>query len=146
MGIGRYFAVLGAILGFGLLVTLYLLLRRSKRAALWGFAATVFLGAGWYVSIIVDSFASVVIFPHDTIYAVGYSEKAFRQVRSEEPRGRVLALLGEPLSRSDFSDDHTEYWYYSKHGPRYDTYWNKIVVFDADTGRVIRKVDEFYSD
>jgi outer membrane protein assembly factor BamE (lipoprotein component of BamABCDE complex) len=146
VGIGGYFAVLGAILVTGVLVSFVLFLRTRKKTALLGVIATVLVGGAWYAAILVDGFASVVIFPQDTIYSSSYSEEAFQKIKQGDLRRTVLNFLGKPLSRSVFTDDHTEYWYYSKHGPRHDNYWNKIVVFDSATGQVIKKVDEFYSD
>ena len=58
----------------------------------------------------------------------------------------VLASLGEPLDRQSSWDGESEIWYYTKHGPRYANYWNKIVVFDVESRRVTKKVDEYYSD
>ena len=104
------------------------------------------LAGVWYVLPLVGSIASVLFFPHDTVFSTDYSEEAFQEVREGQSKEDVLDSLGRPLDRQPSWDDESEYWYYTKHGPRYDNYWNKIVIFDADTGRVIRKVDEFYSD
>lgn len=146
MGIEGFFVVLAGILTVGLLASSFLFLRRRRRAALLTAAATLIAAGGWYPLPAVDKIAGAIFFPHDTIYASRYSDEAFHKVRVGQRGHEILALLGEPLKRSHYPDEDTEYWYYSRHGPQFDNYWNKIVVFDAHTRQVIRKVDEFYSD
>ena len=50
----------------------------------------------------------------DTEYAAGYSDKAFRNVRSGMTEANVLALLGEPLEKSPRRPDGTEGWRYAR--------------------------------
>lgn len=146
MGIEGFFLVLAGILTAGILASCFFFFRRKRRAALLTVVLTLIVAGGWYPLPVVDKIASVVFFPHDTIYAPHYSDEAFNKVRVGQHRQKILALLGEPLERGQYQDDGTEYWYYSRHGPRYDNYWNKIVVFDVQRGQVIRKVDELDPD
>ena len=146
MGIEGYFLVLVSILVVGFLLVIVLLVRRRRRSALSVLVATLVVGAVWYSLILVDRVANVLFFPDDTIYASRYSDEAFREVGMGQGPQKVLALLGEPLDRSASWDGEEEYWYYSRHGPRYDNYWNKIVIFNAHTGKVTEKVDELYSE
>lgn len=52
-----------------------------------------------------------VIYGEDTLFASGYSERAFRQVSIGDSRQRVLALLGKPLSQS--TQLWSEIWAYT---------------------------------
>jgi outer membrane protein assembly factor BamE (lipoprotein component of BamABCDE complex) len=146
VGIEGYFSVLASILVIGLTGSVVCLLRRRRKSALFALATTFVLAGAWYTLVIVDTVANLLFFPDDTIYAAGYSGGAFREIRVGQSQQEVLALIGEPLNRSLSWDDRREYWYYSRHGTRFDNYWNKIVVFDAFKGRVVSKVDELYSD
>jgi hypothetical protein len=146
MGIEGYFSILVGILFVGLASSVVFLLYRRRRSALFTLAITLGLGGVWYSLLAVDNIANKLIFPDDTIYAAGYSDRSFREVQKGQGPEVVLSLVGEPLNRSLSWDEESEYWYYSRHGPRFDNYWNKIVVFDAHKGHVIRKVDELYSD
>lgn len=146
MGVEGFFLVLSGILIVGILASCFFFVRHRRRAALLIAVLTLIFAAVWYPLPVIDKIASVIFFPQDTIYAPRYSDEAFRKVRVGQNRQEVLVLLGEPLERGRHQDDSTEYWYYSRHGPRYQNYWNKIVVFGAPNGHVIRKVDELYSD
>lgn len=146
MGIEGFFVVLAGILTTGLLASSFLFLHHRRRAAFLTAVATLIAAGGWYPLPAIDKIACVIFFPHDTIYASRYSDEAFHKVRTGQRRHEILALLGEPLKRSQYPDEDAEYWYYSRHGPHFDNYWNKIVVFDTHASQVIRKVDEFYSD
>ena len=116
--------------------------RRSLACA----AVTLVLGSGWYFTPIVDTIASTIIFPHDTVYSSRFSESAFRRLHAGESRAEVLHALGAPLARETYANDGSEYWYYSRHGLKHKNYWNKIVVFQVKTGAVKKTISEFYSD
>lgn len=146
MGLGGYFIVLGLILVIGASATLAFAIRGRRRKS-WACAAvTLVLGIGWYFTPAVDGVASIIIFPHDTVYSSKFSESAFRRIHEGELRAEVLYALGEPLEREVYKDDGSEYWYYSRHGSKCKNYWNKIIVFDAGTGEVKKTISEFYSD
>jgi outer membrane protein assembly factor BamE (lipoprotein component of BamABCDE complex) len=146
LGIRGYFLILVLILLAGVSTTLVFAIRGRRRKSLICAAITLAIGGGWYFTPIVDKVASVILFPHDTVYSSKFSESAFRRVRKGEPKAETLRALGAPLEHKTYQDDGSEYWYYSRHGPRYKNYWNKIVVFDAKKGVVQKTISEFYSD
>jgi outer membrane protein assembly factor BamE (lipoprotein component of BamABCDE complex) len=145
VGIEGFFLALTGILTIGLLASACFLLRRQRRAGALTAAITLVIAAAWYPLPAIDQIASVLFFPHDTIYAPRYSEERFRDVRAGQRYEEVLVLLGEPLERRRYGQDGIDYWYYSRHGPRYNNYWNKIMIFDH-SGRVTKKISDFYSD
>jgi hypothetical protein len=146
LGIEGYFIVLGVILVVGVATTLALAIRGRRRKSWVCGVITLVLGIGWYFTPVVDGVASIILFPHDTVYSSNFSENAFRRIHEGEPRAEVLHALGEPLEREIYKDDGSEYWYYSRHGPKYKNYWNKIVIFNVETGAVKKTISEFYSD
>jgi hypothetical protein len=94
----------------------------------------------------VDRLANILVFPDDTMYAPGFSEKAFGAISLGEKGSRVLEILGEPFSRRVGFTNGNEYWSYSKRGIRHKNYWIRIVVVNPEAGKVVGKVDELYSD
>ena len=53
-------------------------------------------------------------------------------------------ILGPPLHKREFADGRT-YWYYSRHGRRFDSYFVRILVFD-EQGRLLARRSYFYVD
>lgn len=81
---------------------------------------------------------------HDTEYAPGYSEQAFRSLKLGAEQHAVEQALGAPLEVKQFS--HGEiYWYYSRHGERSENYFVRILVFDEQK-RLLGKRHSFYVD
>jgi hypothetical protein len=79
----------------------------------------------------------------DTIYAPDYSEKQFISLKVNMDKEVALKKIGEPLETQQL--DNGELWfYYSRHGPKYDNYYVRIIVFKSD--KVIEIIKEFYLD
>ena len=81
---------------------------------------------------------------HDTEYAPNYSEEVFRSLELGSDTAAVEQLLGPPLLAKEFPDDKT-YWYYSRHGERFDSYFVRILVFDGE-GSLVARRSYFYVD
>lgn len=81
---------------------------------------------------------------HDTEYAPGYSEEVFRSLDLGTDSATVEELLGPPLLTKEFPEDKT-YWYYSRHGERFDSYFVRILVFDGE-GKLVARHSSFYVD
>lgn len=93
---------------------------------------------GWVLSFLADK--------EDTVYASGYSDEGFRRIRPGMSEQEVVDLLGAPLEKYSFEDDHGVQrvgWRYSKsaHGQSFRI---RAVVFDE--GRVKSVFREFYLD
>lgn len=146
MGIQAFFLVLAGFLGLGSVSALALVLLRRLKAARLVFIGTLLVGGAWYTLPAIDVVSNLLFFPDDTIYAKGYSEGSFRGLETGQTSKDVAAAVGEPLERRLAAGDALEYWYYSKHGRRYESYWNKILIFDASTHLLVKKISEFYSD
>ncbi|MBP5788490.1 MAG: hypothetical protein J6Y19_11835 [Kiritimatiellae bacterium] len=79
----------------------------------------------------------------ETIYAPGYSEKAFWEVRSGMSAGEVEELLGKPLWRREGAPGEEVWAYSGVECPegcvtcRDGFYWKRWVVFDGG-GKVLR--------
>jgi hypothetical protein len=80
----------------------------------------------------------------ETIYAKGYSYKAWKKVKIDDTIDRVLKLLGKPLKIFK-SDDGSSSYYYTYQGPKDTNYRMRAIIFN-NKGRVIKKVREFYMD
>jgi len=80
----------------------------------------------------------------ETVYAKGYSIKAWKEVKLNDNIERVIQLLGEPLKK-DKSDDGAFSYFYSDQGPRNKSCRVRIIVFNKE-GRVLKKIREFYID
>jgi hypothetical protein len=146
MGLEGHIFGLGLVFVVGLIGCLYLAVRQRRKMALAWAGGGLLLAAIWFALPMNDFVESLLFFPDDTIYAPGYSENAFRKIGAGQLEEEVLALLGEPLEKKLSPASGHEYWYYSEHGPRYQNFWNKIVIFDPSSERVSRKIDDFYSD
>lgn len=132
-----------ALLMGGIVTCAVLLFRRAWRGAIAVFVATPILMVGWFRVSGSDRVASW-LYPSDTVYAGGFTEQGFRSLASGADRETVVSVLGKPLRTA--VDGGKEYWYYSKHGQKYDNYWNMIVILDRASGRVVEKFREFYVD
>jgi outer membrane protein assembly factor BamE (lipoprotein component of BamABCDE complex) len=129
------------ILGITMPVAVWI--RRGWRVGLRTLVIAVLVLIFWACLVNVSLTASW-IFPSDTMYASKYTDQKWKAVNSGASRRLVTENLGYPLLENTTGDE--TYLYYSKHGPRYKNYWIKILVLDARTGSVKRKIDEFYSD
>ena len=81
---------------------------------------------------------------HDTEYAQGYSEEAFRSLDLGSGTTAVEKVLGPPLEIKEYPGGEI-YWYYSRHGKRYENYFVRILVFDGEVSLVARRA-YFYLD
>jgi hypothetical protein len=81
---------------------------------------------------------------HDTEYAPDYSEESFRSLDLGSPPVEAEKALGRPLEVKEFPDGQV-YWYYSRSGAEFDSYFVRILVFGQD-GRLISKRRFFYVD
>jgi outer membrane protein assembly factor BamE (lipoprotein component of BamABCDE complex) len=101
---------------------------RARRTAASGIVALVLLVfAGWFL-----------LYRDTSVYAPGFTQRAFEQVRPGMTQSEVRRLLGEPLGSRGRA------WYYSdpsNHG----VYHAKIIVFSEDL-RVSRKVSYIMHD
>ena len=80
----------------------------------------------------------------ETVYAKGYSDKAWNEVKINDTKERVIQLLGDPLKIYK-SDDGSSSYYYTDQGPKDTNYRMRTIIFNKE-GRVIEKVREFYVD
>lgn len=80
----------------------------------------------------------------ETVYARGYSDKAWKEVKINDNINRVIQLLGEPLKKHRCDDGSISY-FYSDQGPKNKSCRVRIIMINKD-GRVIEKVREFYVD
>jgi len=81
---------------------------------------------------------------HDTEYAPGYGEKTYRSLEFGTRQEAVEQALGPPLEVKQFPDGLT-YWYYSRHGHRFDSYFVRILGFD-EKGSLVTRRSYFYVD
>jgi len=81
-------------------------------------------------------------FTEDTEYAPGYSDKAFRKLRIGMSTGDVVALLGPPLEKGQFTASK-ETWRWSR-SPGDRSYRIRVVIVEAD--RVVQIRSSFYVD
>ena len=109
------------------------------------FAAVLFVALlpAWYQATKLDAVAAL-FYRQDTVYAAGFSERAFEHVKFGQVEDEARRILGDPLDHKVFGEK--EYWYYSKAGPRFKNYWNRIVVVDLRTRKVVEVFKEFYTD
>jgi len=104
--------------------------------------ALYFLFVGLFV---IGGFYTWVVYGRlDTVYASGYSERAFGRISPGMTKKDVVALIGEPLSTTEHSDE--ERWYYSEQSTdSRSNYYIRNVVFDM-SGNVIGTVSELEID
>jgi hypothetical protein len=88
-----------------------------------------------------------------TVYAPGYSENRFAQVRIGMSRQEVESLLGPPLRKTPLPSENRkpdDCWVYSRPpGPGLwgDNYWRWWIFFGpAKDGRVEAIVNDYYED
>ena len=144
MGIAGFFYVLGALALIAILLIMGLVLSGRRRLALRVTLTALACLALWYLLPLNDRVAAVLFFPQDTIYATGYLERSFQNLRLGQSQEEVLAILGEPLEMHSNSSGE-KFWRYSGRGSKYPNYWIRIVVF-GPSGRVVKKFSELYSD
>jgi hypothetical protein len=109
--------------------------------SLWGFA----ISRRWHLcnSISDAVWLSVYFFEDSTTYAQGYSEKAFVSIARGDSKEKVLALLGDPLSKETTARSE-EIWRYAAGAPD-KNYWFRIVVFDSG-GQVLASERKYFVD
>lgn len=81
------------------------------------------------------------MFPDTSVYAVGYSDGAYRKIKTGDSQETVLGLLGEPLERDVISG--VERWRYAK--SRADSHYRMRQVSFKD-GRVISREHYYLVD
>jgi hypothetical protein len=81
---------------------------------------------------------------HDTEYAAGFKEEAFRSLEMGIRQDEVKRRLGEPVSTKSFPDGYT-CWYYSRHGAKSKSYFVRLLEFDGK-GLLVARRGEFYVD
>jgi hypothetical protein len=77
--------------------------------------------------------------PGDTRYAPRYDERRFRSIKPGATAAEVVTLLGEPLSRRNWGDG-TTIWYYSDPGPS-QNYFVRVLIFSPEDRVIARKAD-----
>jgi hypothetical protein len=85
-----------------------------------------------------------VVTKHDTEYAPGYNERAYRSLDMGMGHEAVEQALGPPLEVKEFPDGMT-YWYYSRHGQQFDSYFVRILGFNKEGSLAVRR-SYFYVD
>lgn len=121
--------------------------RRTRRrsALLWGLVLGAFLGLLFPIRhrLVMDGplgELKILFGAGRTAYSEGYSDSSFMNIERGMAKERVLALLGEPLTRELVLHTPTERWRYSTHigggGHR-----DRSVLFQGD--RVVKVVAEF---
>ncbi len=83
-------------------------------------------------------------YEEETIYASGYSWRAWSEIRIGDTEDRVVKLMGEPLYRNQGADGR-KFYSYSIQGPRNTNYRMRGISFD-NSGRVRKKKAGFYFD
>ncbi len=88
---------------------------------------------------------------HDTEYAAGYDEDVFSALDIGASDQEVLKKLGQPFSIRNGIDARTfennghSLWDYSKHGEKSQSYFCRVLEFDARK-RLVRKHATLYLD
>jgi hypothetical protein len=102
------------------------------------------------------------LLPDQTIYASGFSEQKFSQVRRGMSEAEVLGILGQPLEVYEYASGRKypspwslkpstrtgvefRWWSYSKSGRLYDSYAVRAIKFDP-SGRVVDIDHSYYND
>jgi hypothetical protein len=80
----------------------------------------------------------------ETIYAKGYSDKAWKEVNINDTIERVVKLLGDPI-KIYRRDDGSSSYYYSDQKTGRSNYKMRVIIFNKE-GRVKEKYREFYID
>jgi hypothetical protein len=92
-----------------------------------------------------DAFFRTLLTPfEDTVWAPGFSVKAFEQARLAMDKTEITRLLGEPL-RKDCGDDGECFWIYSWHVSGTDDFDQRWVVFNRE-GKVSELRKSFFID
>lgn len=92
-----------------------------------------------------DAFFRTLLTPfEDTVWAPGFSVKAFEQARLAMDKAEIAKLLGEPL-RKDCGAHGECFWIYSWHVSGTDDFDQRWVIFNND-GRVVELRKSFYID
>lgn len=81
---------------------------------------------------------------HDTQYTPAYSEELFNSFIHGTQERFVEQAIGKPFSVKRFDEGET-FWYYSRPGSEYDSYYVRILIFD-DGGSLIGRHRCFYID
>jgi hypothetical protein len=79
-----------------------------------------------------------------TVYAVGFDETKFQQLRIGMSQAEVEAAVGQPLDKVPKLDDVPEMWFYSEGETAVDDYWRRWVMFE--NGRVSQILCDYWED
>jgi hypothetical protein len=79
-----------------------------------------------------------------TVYAVGYDEFKFKELRTGMTWTEVEAALGPPLETVPKRDDVPEVWFYSLGETSLDDYWRRWVWFR--NGKVTEITSDYWED
>ncbi len=146
MGMRLFFLILVLLLVAGVSGAAAFFLQGRKKKSLLALLVTIGVAITWYCIPMNDRLANAMVFPDDTVYAKGYSESSFQEIRSGDKVSTVLVTLGTPFSQTTTLEDGKVYWSYTRPGLNSDSYWIRIVIIDREAGCVVGKVSEFYAD
>jgi hypothetical protein len=79
-----------------------------------------------------------------TVYAAGYDETKFQQLRIGMTRSQVEALAGPPLQKVPDSVNGPEVWFYSLGATSLDDYWRRWVFFED--GKIFQILSDYWED
>lgn len=135
--------LVSVILGSSL-ACFFLVRKRYKLSLIVFFLLLPAVLVSWYQATRADMVAAW-LYPSDSIYASRFSPRQFQRVTEGMHQQELLELLGQPLERHTIVD-RREYWHYSRHGARFQNYWNVIVIVDPTARQVVGRFREFYTD
>jgi hypothetical protein len=92
-----------------------------------------------------DGFFKAGMLGESTIYARGYTDRAFASIAVGDSPKKVLTVLGPPLRRGSWGD-LPNVWYYSEQRNVTDNFWRRWVVLDSSGARVVEKIADFWVD
>jgi outer membrane protein assembly factor BamE (lipoprotein component of BamABCDE complex) len=140
-GIYSILAIHAGLVVVCLRVAAWFMARRMWMRASIAVAVLPLLMFGWYEASGQSSVAAV-LYPSDTRYRNKYVDSGFKAIGVGDTEASVKARIGQPLSTRML--ENQRWMYYSQHGRR-KSYWNKVIIIDINTSRVVRIVDEFYA-
>jgi outer membrane protein assembly factor BamE (lipoprotein component of BamABCDE complex) len=84
-----------------------------------------------------------ILHPDNTIYANGYSETGFRQLRVGMTSIEVVALIGAPLEKAPYTGG-ASVWDYTDQYNRTRSFWRRWLVIENDT--VEEVVNDYFEE
>lgn len=132
------------------------------RPTLWKSGALALAILAIAVTVVFPRAVLELLLPDQTIYADGFSEDGFGQLRLGMTEAEVLATLGTPLRVSEYVGPRVYesnwasvpsavvgadflWWAYTKHGRLSDSYHVRAVKFSRDR-RVVELLHRYYAD